>query len=446
MAIRKNSSKKVVQDIVPSQKRTIRNITIKHEEEVAVKPQRRRVVEEPEISENVEPIFTKKPKHTKPVSKARYLITFGIIFVSIAVIAIALSLSYSKATVTITPKTADFDISGTFTAKKGTTVASTDIQYESITVSDKLVESIPATKGPLIQTKAKGTVVIYNNHSATAQTLVAGTRLSTTDGLIYRTSTTVSVPGKKTTPGSISVAVVADQVGEKYNVNVADLKGDFKLPGYKGTTKYDTFYARIKTNITGGFSGNKMVIDDTQKKAKIVAMQGLLSEQLVAKLHDNVPKDYILYDTAFNVEFETPEPVFKDAENAEITVKGVAYGAIFKSNSLVKYIASREIKKFPSDTYNISGDKELAFKISNVKDFSIKKGTPMIFTLKGPVSITGTFDESKLKNELKGLKVQESSAVFAKYPSIANAYTLITPFWMRTFPDTPEKILIEYKH
>jgi hypothetical protein len=446
MAIRKNSTKKVVQDIVPSQKRSIRNITIKHEEEVEVKPQRRRVVEEPEVFENVEPIFTKKPKAKKTVSKTRYLITFGIILVSIAVIAIALSLSYSKATVTITPKTADFDISGTFTAKKGNTVASTDMQYESITVSDTLVETMPATKGPLIQTKAKGTVVIYNNHSATAQTLVAGTRISTPEGLIYRTTTTVSVPGKKTTPGSISVAVVADQVGEKYNINVADLKGDFKLPGYKGTTKYDTFYARIKTNITGGFSGNKMVIDETQKKAKIVAMQDLLKEQLVTKLNENVPKDYILYDTAYNIEYETPEPVFKDATNAEITVKGTAYGAIFKSNSLVKYIASKEIKKFPSDTYDISGDKELAFKISNIKDFSIKKGTPMIFTLKGPVTITGTFNEAKLKEELRGLKVQDSSAVFAKYTAIANAYTLITPFWMRSFPDSVEKILIEYKH
>lgn len=42
--------------------------------------------------------------------------------------------------------------------------------------------------------------------------------------------------------------------------------------------------------------------------------------------------------------------------------------------------------------------------------------------------LTGTISEKKLKEELKGIKLKDSSAIFAKYPSIANAYALITPF------------------
>ncbi|MDO8430539.1 MAG: hypothetical protein Q7S72_00925, partial [Candidatus Taylorbacteria bacterium] len=246
--------------------------------------------------------------------------------------------------------------------------------------------------------------------------------------------------------GSITVNIVADLPGENYNATVAEQKENLKIPAYKGTPKYSGFYAKFKTDITGGFSGNKMVINNDAKNIKIKAMQDVLQEQLIAKLKKDVPVDSILYDGSYTIEFITLEPVMKNNAEAELTIKGSAYGAIFGSDGLIKYIAGKEIKKFPSDTYVIDKDRALDFKISNIKDFSAKKGTPMIFTLKGPVSITGTFSESALKEELQGIELEESSAVFAKYPGIANAYALITPFWLRSFPDSVNKISIEYKH
>ena len=364
-------------------------------------------------------------------------------FICIAIIGIALSLSYSKAIVTITPKVANFDVNGTFTAKK--TPVGTELGYEVVTVADELHQTLPATSGPTVETKAKGTAIIYNNFSATAQTLVAGTRLSDPDGLIYRTTATISVPGKKTVPGSISVAIVADQAGANYNTTLTDLKGDYKIVGYKGTPKYDGFYARLKTDVTGGFSGTKMTVSPDMQKAATAALQSALKESLLLKLKSVVPPGFILYDSAYTIEYTNMDPAMKDASNADIGVKGTAYAAIFKTDNLVKFIAGKEIQKFPSDTYAIKGDSELEFKVSNAKDFSIKKGTPMIFTLKGPISITGTFSEAKLKDELKGIDLKASNAVFGKYTAISNAYALITPFWMRSFPNSTEKIILDYK-
>jgi hypothetical protein len=57
----------------------------------------------------------------------------------------------------------------------------------------------------------------------------------------------------------------------------------------------------------------------------------------------------------------------------------------------------------------------------------------------------GTFSEEQLKNELKGTYLKQSNTIFARYPAIANAYALITPFWMRSFPNSPENIHIEIK-
>jgi len=444
-------TKKIVQDIVPSAKHSIREISI--DDEIVTRPKinKRRIVRkvveedtEDEIEEEIDEKPVRKPKAQKKVISLKYLLTFIVIFISILVIGVAFSLSYSKAVVTITPKVVNFDVNGTITSKKGAT--DPDLGYEVISVTASSSQKIAAVKGPLIQTKAKGTVVFYNNHSGTAQSLVAGTRISTPDGLIYRTTATISVPGKKTTPGSVTATVVADKAGASYNLKVSDLKGDFKLPGYKGSDKYNGFYARIKTDMVGGFSGNKMTIEPTEKAKLVQTMKDDIKANLISKLGLSVPDKSILYDNAYTVEYDVSEPVMTGASEADINVKGTAYGAIFKTDALIKYIAGSEIRKFPSDTYTIEGEEDLAFKVSNVKDFSAKKGNPLIFTIKGPIVITGNFVENDLKNELKGIKLIDSNAVFAKYKSISNAHALITPFWLRSFPNSIERINIEYKH
>lgn len=451
-------AKKVVQDIVPNERRTIRRVSL---DDVESKPktfrkkiarisekEEERIDREEEQDEIIEPAYVKKNKVKKSKGSYKYLISFIVILVSITIIGIALSLSYSKAVVTITQKVVNFNVDGTFTAKKSVVGNNKvdEISYDVISVSDTSKQTIAATKGPLIQTKAKGTATIYNNYSSSTQILVAGTRLANPDGLIYRTVSTVSVPGKKTNPGSITVSIIADKAGEDYNLKVSDTKNDFKLIGYKGTSKYAGFYAKAKTDLAGGFSGNKMTVDQVAKAKLIKDAQDSMKDQLITKLKDSVPSQYNLYTNAYTFDYSVSEPSMTSDDMAEITIKGTVYGAIFNSDLLIKYIAGKEISKFPSETYILSGDKDLSFKISNIKDFSAKNGTPMIFTLKGPISITGTFNEDSLKNDLKGIKLKDSNVVFAKYPAISNAYALITPFWLRSFPDSVDKVKLEYKH
>ncbi len=125
--------KKVVQDIVPTGRRSIRNVAPKklpvEEEEQEAEEQVPIRRAPPSISmtrsqTNFPPAAppSRRPVKVSSSGKKRFpsiLLTFGIVFICIAVIAIALSLLYSKAAVTITPKTAHVDINGTFTAKKG---------------------------------------------------------------------------------------------------------------------------------------------------------------------------------------------------------------------------------------------------------------------------------------------------------------------------------------
>ncbi len=448
-------AKKVVQDIVPSERRTIRNIPVRVMPTEPPPPKRTRAripkEESPVIHIEEDEIVPPPPLSRRPrggSSRSKLLLTFGIILTSVIVICIALSFLYSKAVVTITPQITELEVAGTFTAHKESTTST--LIYEVINVSDTRHETIVASAGPRIETKAKGTITLYNNYSATAQKIVAGTRLSDPDGHIYRTSSTITIPGKKTVsgkvvPGSSAVMVIADIAGEAYNTTMAELKGDYKIVAYKGTPKYDGFYGRLKTDLSGGFSGNKMIIDPEAEKTAITSGEEALKAELLIKLKNAVPENYVLYDSAYIPSFTKGSATFKSTTTADISLQGNLQGIIFKKDALLKNIAGKEIQKFPSSTYDVKGMEELTFTILNTKDISLKKGTPVIFSLKGNMMIIGTFEEGELKNKLKGIALEDSNAVFAKYGAISNAYALITPFWLRHFPNTEERIILEYK-
>lgn len=448
-------AKKVVQDIVPSERRTIRNIPVRVMPTEPTPPRKTRTripkeetpvihIEEDEIVPP--PPLTRRPRGGS--SGKKVILSFAIILICCGVIGFALSFLYSKAVVTITPQITELNVAGTFTAQKES--ANSVLIYEVVNVSNTRHESIPATAGPRIETKAKGTITLYNNYSATAQKIVAGTRLSDTEGYIYRTSSTVTIPGKKTVggkvvPGSIAVPVIADAPGEGYNNTVAELKGDYKIVAYKGTPKYEGFYGRLKTDLSGGFSGNKMVIDPEVEKTAIASGEEALKADLLIELKNAVPENYILYDSAYVSSFTKGTASFKSTTTADIALQGTLQGIIFKRDALLKSIAGKEIQKFPSSTYKVEGMEDLNFSLLNTKDISLKKGTPVIFSLKGDMMIVGTFEEEELKKKLRGIALEDSNTVFAQYGAISNAYALITPFWLRHFPNTEERIILEYK-
>lgn len=437
-------AKKIVQDIVPTRRRSVRSIPIE------------RIHEEPE--EVIEIEETKRPKrkvhreiHREMLpkkSKLKGIITFSIILICIGIIGASLTLIYTKAVVTITPRVIPINIDGTFLAKKDS--QGDALSYQIITAPGEVSKTILAEDGPLIQRKAKGIVTLYNSYSATAQKLLAGTRLSNKDGLIYRTSTSITIPGRKvvagkTTPGSISVEVVADQVGEKYNSLITDLNGDFSIVAYKGTDKYTGFYGRIKTDIKGGYMGHDKIISKETSKAIYAELQNSLKEKLISQISLSVPEGYVLFDNAYTIENTSIATTTVDAKNAKITLKGTLYGLIFNNQNLINYIAQKQIQQSQLVSYRIEGLKDLDFRLTNTKDFKAKDGSNLNFSLKGGVSIIGTIVEKDLKSKLVGRDLKETRGIIMESTSVSSSAVFLTPFWMRSFPKSVDNIKIEYK-
>jgi hypothetical protein len=226
---------------------------------------------------------------------------------------------------------------------------------------------------------------------------------------------------------------------------ITDLTGDLKVVAYKGSDKYTKVYGRIKTDVVGGFLGNKKIISPEAKKAAVEALQSSLKAKLAQQIASSRPDGSIIYDNASIYEYQVVDGAGKASSTAEVSVTATAYSIAFKPDSLLKAIGAKELERFPVPTYSTEGLEKLLFSITNSKDFSAKKGTVLIFTLKGPLKLTGTFPENTLKNELKGISLEASNAVFARYPAIGTAHALITPFWMRSFPSSTNKILLEVK-
>lgn len=442
-------AKKKVQDIVPGARRSIRSVSLKRpkiDEEIIKEIEEDEVVIEklktPRVLDIEDKPIKPSKKPVKQKSGIKILISFIVLFVCIALIALALSLLYTKGVVTVTPIVKNLNVDGTLTVKKD--APADQLKYEIVTISDESSKSVIAADGPLVQTKAKGTVTLYNNTS-TAQKIIAGTRLSNSEDLIFRTTTTVTIPAKKTSPGSISVGVIADQAGANYNTSLTDLTGDFKIVAYKGTSKYTSIYGRIKTEIIGGFSGVKKIISSETQKSAEQELQAELKANLLAQIIPIVPKDYVLFDNAYIIDYQVLEATSSPSGNANITMRGTINGIIFNSDTLLKTIATKNLKTFPAEQYDTKGLQDLKFSISNIKDFSVKKGTPLTFTLNGPVTLIGTFSEERLKKDLINVSLKNSTAVFRSYNAISNAYAVITPFWIRAFPNSIEHIKIEYK-
>lgn len=386
-------------------------------------------------------------KSTRNYSK---IITFAVVFVCVGVIALALSLLYTKAVVTITPSNIPINVESNFLAKKD--IGSSDsLGYQVVTINYDEFKTVPATDGPLVQTKSKGTITLSNSYSTTSQKILAGTKITSSKNLVYKTTWSVVIPGRKLdkgkiVPGVVDVGIVADVAGAEYDMSIlTETALDFSIAAYKNGPRYTTITGRLKKDLVGGFSGKKKVISPEVEKLAYAEIEEILKEKLLKNIKLAVPDDLVMFDNAYSIEYQKLPIASSDSTTAKIGSKGTLYGIIFNSKSLINTIAKKQIDDNRLSTYKVDGLKSLQFTMVNSKDNPAKKGLPISFTLKGQMAVTGTFPESELKNKLVSVKLDQLNTVIKQYPSIKSVSVILTPFWMRRFPSSADNILFEYK-
>jgi hypothetical protein len=472
-----------VQDIIPAEKRTIREVKALEKKPVISK--RKKVVEED--GEEAVPLHkvrdSKIELEIKPKSKIEELSGVSIsqaesvpqrrmpitppsgeferkkkniwkwpVITVVAVLIVAIigyfaSVYYSHATFTVVPKVVPVTINNNFVAQYQTS----DFPYDVITLKRSATSTIPATNGGVTNTKATGKVTFYNYYGSQSVRLIAGTRLTNKNGLLYRLNSTISIPGYTKSngtviPGKISATISADQSGFQYNISDSELEGDFKVVAYNNSTKYTTIYAKPTAPIVGGYSGIKKVIATSDMSSTTAKLKSELSATLLSDLKSSIPSGYIFYDKNYITTYSAPVVSGTDPKTANVGMEGVLTAIVFPKSKLVEGLAGGQaVSLFSPFNFTSPGLESLDITITNLKDFNLSKKTALVIKAKGEMKIVGTVPVDELKKKLSGSTLAESQNVFKSYSAVIESGSgELAPPWANIPSDLNKiKVVVE---
>ncbi len=414
-------------DVVsPSTSRTIRRIPINRK-------QLEREVEEEPVEEYVRPRRTTSHRSAPPKGSSLFtkITLVAVVLISIVAIAAAISLAYSKGTLSIEPKKIETSINIGFAANP----SGDSLTYSTITASDTSMEVVAAKPGSFYQSKARGNATVTNG-STEEQQLVINTRLETADGKIYRLTKPIVIPaGKK-----VSVPIVADESGADWNITKA-AAGKLKVPGFKGSKKYDQFFAELDDDIVGGFSGTKNVVDEKVLRETRDRLVSSVTELVKAKLKAQVDSNSVYFDTLTVISIEDLPQIAKGSNQSQIAVKGSGLAYVFDRTALTKTLGANEVKKLGSDSFKALGIEKVT--ITPKAPLKYSPTAALSLTAVGNITIVGNVPVETLKKELVGIKVADLNNILKKYDGISKASAKISPFWKKAFPASSDRIYVE---
>ncbi|MFA6523942.1 MAG: hypothetical protein WC264_01185 [Candidatus Paceibacterota bacterium] len=425
-------SKNLLQDIIKVK------YVKKEKEEVPQRIERpeSRIFSRPKFSE---PEFTEEEDNKKP----RYSLWI-VALVSIVFLFFAISFLFSGAKITINPKTKDISLNQNFSAVKDSNNSDT-LSFDLVAISGEENKIVQVDEEKDLLVKAEGIVVIYNAFNSSSQTLDIDTRLEGSNGKIYKTKEKIKVPGmtKDGKPGSVEVGIYGVEAGEEYNSTPLD----FKIFGFKGSSKYDKFYARSKGEIIGGIIGKFYQISDTEKVAVVNELKDTLKTKLLEKINDQIPNGFVLFKDAvfLNINNENQSFVSKDNQ-VPVNIKGTLYGFLFNGEKLTKKIIETDVEDYDGSDVYISNLSNLIFSISGGEIASFKDVKNIDFNLSGTAKIVWNFDGEKLITDLLGKKKKDFNQILTLYSNIESADLVIKPAWKNSFPDKSKdiKIIVNY--
>jgi len=275
--------------------------------------------------------------------------------------------------------------------------------------------------------KSHGTVTLLNNFSADSQSLVATTRLETSDGKIFRLVSGVVVPGMTGEAGTINTEVIADQSGEEYNI---DAKTKFTIPGFKGSAKYEKFSALSTKGMTGGgksgisdvFVVTKLDQDTVLREAFAKAKEDFLNE-----VRDTIDTGEKILDEKIDVSIVTPAQLL----SVGMVANTLEYQGTFKIKA---FVFSEKMVKEKIESMSIENIKSISFHpvSSNITyddsflDFA--SGTARI-KAHALVTMESSINIEKLRAMISGKDMKSIEAVLGDFPEMKSIRVIFYPEW-----------------
>lgn len=353
-----------------------------------------------------------------------------------------------KAEIEVVPKAEAVEQTIGVVADKGIAfidLAQGTIPAQAIRFDKKASGEFAATGESLANEKAKGIMTVYNEYSSAPQGLVEKTRFVSSDGKVFRTVKSITVPGAKISEGkvvasSIDVEVIADEPGESYNIAA----GKFVIPGFQGTPKYEGFYGIAKNAMYGGTSGVVRIVSANDiEKAKNEIWAGL-QKDLEEDAKTQAPEGLKLLPEAKKMEiasFEASVPAGAKAEKFTMTVKGMAAFIFFDEQDVIN-LARENSETESLEKKDYSGESsQIAY--SDVRaDFEKSK---LSFKANVQEKLVWKVDDSILRKLVAGRNENEIRTILNSHEEILSARILFWPFWVDAVPGNPDRVKVNVK-
>jgi hypothetical protein len=361
-------------------------------------------------------------------------IGIGVLLISFLVWAIFFA---PRATVIVKAKTNDTSINANVTALETAKTDQTKGTVKAVVVKESEEKSVDftATGSKNVGEKATGTVEFSTESiSSLGTTIPAGTRLTTEDGLVFVTDSTVTITLENYQ--GAPTGVTATEQGAKYNAATGSMSGAPSGVSAELTDATSGGTDKIVKVVTAG---------DIQKaKEQLVKQESdSMKDQLKAGFKDEVK----IIDESFTVDYtgvESTPAVGQEAASGSGSLTTTVTYKLYavEMGELEKYLDAylkEELKDRKDQRVYDDGAKDAKF-----QEVDQTKGGAK-FTLIATAKVGPKLNEDQIKEEARGRKFGEIQASIQNIQGVEDVDIKFFPFWVSTVPDDLKKITVKFE-
>lgn len=376
-----------------------------------------------------------------PLSMIYRKIAISFVVLTVVLVGLIVFFSTAKATVYVTPKreikSADFLVTVVSPADRGPASLDGALSAKIVgTYEEKVVEEEGQFEASGVadrEGRATGRVTMTNTTSA-PQSLVATTRLLSTDRVLFRMKSAATVPAK----GTVEVEVYSDKPGPQSDIGPTK----FTIPGLN-EAKQKVIFGESKEPMQGG-SGKVRVVgaqDIENAKAAVI-------EKTVARARDEFAKTPAAALGGVTVSHEVLE-VIPNAkagdEKRTFTVRAKIKATLLAyDKAVLERIAQEKVKA------NILSDRELVqfnkdAMLVRIKSVNAARGEAQL-SVYADAQVRLSAESPLLDpSKIAGMLPEEAQGYLASFDAVEEAEVKLFPSWQKRIPTIPDRIKIVIK-
>ena len=290
--------------------------------------------------------------------------------------------------------------------------------------------------------KARGKITVYNEYGTTPQVLVATTRFQSSEGLIFRTLKSITVPGTKVENGKIIagstvVEVVADKPGQSYNIPA----GKFTIPAFNergDAGRYEKIYGKSDEAMKGGAIGKAKVVTESDYNTA----RQTLSDQVTKAVEDSLKTQIsgLKVINASAIQLKAPKSTAQIDEAADSFTMEI--GGSIKTIGFKEDDLKGLIKLYVDKAKNLTAIPEKLTITYEGISFDDTNNT-LTFTVNIKGNGYAKIDTDRIKADLLDRSEIQIKDYFRGSPAVESVKVLLSPFWVKRIPQDKEKTNIQ---